>query len=81
MLTLKSVFLTTILLKLIQFGESYIITIDARAQECFHERGPKMSKSIYFLCLLRLDLLCAKNIFSIHFYCFSSKFQLKIHTL
>lgn len=49
MLTLKSLFLTTILLKLIQLGESYIITIDARAQDCFHERGPKMSKFIYLL--------------------------------
>lgn len=48
MLTLKSLFLTTVLLKLIQFGESYIITIDARAQDCFYEHGPKMSKLIVF---------------------------------
>lgn len=43
MLTFKSIFLTTILLKLLHFSESYMITIDARAQDCFYERGPKMS--------------------------------------
>lgn len=45
MLSFKSVFLTTILLKLLRLSEAYIITIDARAQDCFHEKGPKMSKS------------------------------------
>lgn len=47
MLTLKSVFLATILLKLLHLSESYIITIDARAQDCFFEKGPKMSKNDY----------------------------------
>lgn len=27
-----------------KFGDSYIITIDARAQDCFFEQGAKMSK-------------------------------------
>lgn len=47
MLTFKSIFLTTILLELLRLGESYIITVDARASDCFYERGPKMSK-IFF---------------------------------
>ena len=47
MLTFKSVFLATILLKLLHLSESYIITIDARAQDCFFEKGPKMSKNDY----------------------------------
>lgn len=45
MLTLKTIFLTTILLKLLRLSEAYMITIDARAQDCFYERGPKMSKN------------------------------------
>lgn len=47
MIKLKILFLTTLLLELVHFGQSYIITVDARAQECFHERvdaGTKMSK-------------------------------------
>lgn len=44
MLSLKCAFFTTILLKLLHISESYMITIDARAQDCFYERGPKMSK-------------------------------------
>lgn len=61
MLTLKSIFLSTILLKLIQFSESYIITIDARAQDCFHERGPKMSKSKSKVALFYLHLLFVES--------------------
>lgn len=44
MLNLKNLFLVTILLELLRFGEAYIITVDAREEECFFERGPKMSK-------------------------------------
>lgn len=44
MLTFKIVFVTTILLKLFRISESYITTVDARAKDCYYERGPKMSK-------------------------------------
>lgn len=44
MLNLKTLFLTTIILELLNVGESYITTIDAREEECFFERGPKLSK-------------------------------------
>jgi len=43
MITLKSVIFTTILLKLLRFSESYMVTIDSGAQDCFHEFGPKLS--------------------------------------
>lgn len=44
MLNLKTLFWTTILLELLHLGESYITTIDAREEECFFERGPKLSE-------------------------------------
>lgn len=48
MLNLRIIFLTTILLELLRLGESYIITVDSREEECFFERGPKMSKFSIF---------------------------------
>lgn len=67
MFTFKSVFLATILLKLVQFGESYIITIDARAQDCFYEHGPKMSKFFTFVytrkdCITKLKGVLPENL-------------------
>lgn len=48
MLNLKTLFLTTIILELLHLGESYITTIDAREEECFFERGPKLSEFEFF---------------------------------
>lgn len=47
MIQLNIVCLTTILLALFKSSQSYMITVDARGQECFHEKvqvGSKMSK-------------------------------------
>lgn len=47
MFQLKYLLPSIILLELLRFSEAYIITVDARAQECFHEKvlsGTKMSK-------------------------------------
>lgn len=47
MIHIKITFVAIVLLELLRLGESYLITIDARAQECFHERvqsGTKLSK-------------------------------------
>lgn len=48
MLKFKIVFLTAILLKLFRLSESYITTVDARAKDCYYERGPKMSKLMIY---------------------------------
>lgn len=47
MVQVKITFVAIVLLELLRLGESYLITIDARAQDCFHERvqaGTKLSK-------------------------------------
>lgn len=47
MVQFKITFVAIVLLELLRLGESYLITIDARAQDCFHERvqaGTKLSK-------------------------------------
>lgn len=43
MLGVKAAVLGAILLELLHITQAYITTIDAQAQDCFHERGPKMS--------------------------------------
>lgn len=52
MLNIKTLFLTTILVELLHSGESYITTIDAREEECFFERGPKLSELEFFESLI-----------------------------
>lgn len=47
MFQLKIAFVAIALLEILRLGESYLITIDARAQDCYHERvqsGTKLSK-------------------------------------
>lgn len=43
MLRVKVAILGAILLELFHISQAYITTIDAQAQDCYFERGPKMS--------------------------------------
>lgn len=43
MLHFKVAVLGTFLLELLHLSQAFITTIDAQSQDCFFERGPKMS--------------------------------------
>lgn len=52
MIQFNIVCLTSVLLALFKSSEAYMVTIDARGQECFHEKveiGTKMSNYFSFI--------------------------------